>query len=71
MFDKYSSMARGAWNKDGEQQLARYFSKSYVDQVYYNSWYCTLSGYPGCLPQNQSEERTNLEMKGAKVLMDL
>jgi hypothetical protein len=66
MFDKYSSMVRDAWNKDVERQLAQYFFKSYIDQEDYNSWYCTVAGYPGCLPQNQSEERTNLEMKGSK-----
>jgi hypothetical protein len=67
MFDQYSSMVREAWNEEGENLLAQYFFNSYIDKEHYNSWYCTASGHVGCLPQNQSEERTNLEMKGSKA----
>ncbi len=64
MFDKLKDMILASWTHDGEQDLADTFRKSYLDNDLFNKWRYNVSGIPGCIPQNNSHERSNLDTKG-------
>ena len=64
MFDKLKDMILSSWSHDGEQGLADTFRKSYLDNDLFNKWRYNVSGIPGCIPQNNSHERSNLDTKG-------
>jgi hypothetical protein len=64
MFDKLKDMILFSWRAWGEQNLADTFCDSYLDNVLFNKWRYNVSGIPGCIPQNNSHERSNLDTKG-------
>ncbi len=64
MFDKLKDMILTSWRLDGEQRLADAFRESYLDNPLFNKWRYNVSGIPGCIPQNNSHERSNLDTKG-------
>jgi hypothetical protein len=65
MFDKLKDMILSSWTHDGEQDLADTFRKSYLDNDPFNKWRYNVSGIPGCIPQNNSQERkSSLDTKG-------
>ena len=64
MLKKMSSMVLSGWRADGEEELADTFSGSYLKKAQFNNWYYCASGIPGCTPQNNSHERSNLDTKG-------
>ena len=64
MFDKLKQMTLSCWRMAGEQSLADTFCKSYLDNDLFNKWRYNVSGIPGCIPQNNSHERSNLDTKG-------
>jgi hypothetical protein len=64
MFDKLKEMILLNWRAAGEQRLADTFSKSYLDNDLFNKWRYNVSGIPGCIPQNNAHERSNLDTKG-------
>jgi hypothetical protein len=58
-------MILSSWtHEDGEQVLADTFRKSYLDNDLFNKWRYNVSGIPGCIPQNNSHGRSNLNTKG-------
>lgn len=61
---KYSELALEEWQAKGETALAETFRKSYLHPDYIN-WYHTATGIKGNTPQNQSQERLNLDTKGS------
>jgi hypothetical protein len=63
MFDKLKDMILTSWRLDGEQRLADTFCESYLDNNLFNKWRYNISGIPGCIPQNNSHERSNLDTK--------
>ena len=65
MFRAYAEMIREAWTKDNETKLWQCFSDSYVKDDIFNQWFIRCSGIPGCLPFNNSQERSNLDVKGS------
>jgi hypothetical protein len=64
MFDKLKDMIITSWRLDGEQRLADMFRESYLENPLFNKWRYNVSGIPGCIPQNNSHERSNLDTKG-------
>ncbi len=64
MFQKLKDMILSSWRDAGEQGLADTFRDSYLDNVLFNKWRYNVSGIPGCIPQNNSHERSNLDTKG-------
>jgi hypothetical protein len=64
MFKKMSNMVLAGWHAAGEDNLANTFSTSYLQKYQFNNWYYCASGIPGCIPQNNSHERSNLDTKG-------
>jgi hypothetical protein len=64
MFDKLEDIILSSWTHDGEQGLADTFRKSYLDNDLFNKWRYNVSGIPGCIPQNNSHNRSNLDKKG-------
>jgi hypothetical protein len=64
MFDKLKGMILSSWRLAGELRLADTFRKSYLDNPLFNKWRYNVSGIPGCIPQNNSHERSNLDTKG-------
>jgi hypothetical protein len=64
MFDRMKDMILSSWRSAGEQQLADTFSASYLNNNLFNKWRYNASGIPGCIPQNNSHERSNLDTKG-------
>ena len=64
MFDTLKEMILLSWREAGEQRLADTFLKSYLEQDHFNKWRYNVSGIPGCIPQNNSHERSNLDTKG-------
>jgi hypothetical protein len=62
--DKLKDMILSSWTHDGEQGLADTFQKSYLDNGIFNKWRYNVSGISGCIPQNNSHERSNLDTKG-------
>jgi hypothetical protein len=64
MFEKLKDMILSSWRDEGEQCLADTFRNSYLDNVLFNKWRYNVSGIPGCIPQNNSHERSNLDTKG-------
>jgi hypothetical protein len=41
--------------------LAKVLRKSYLEKDHFNCWYYCVSGIPGCIPQNNSHERSNID----------
>ena len=64
MFKRLKDMILSSWKDAGEQGLADMFCDSYLDNVLFNKWRYDVSGIPGCIPQNNSHERSNLDTKG-------
>jgi hypothetical protein len=65
MFDKLKDMILTSWRLDGEQRLADTFRESYLeDNPLFNKMRYNVSGIPGCIPQNNSHKRSNLDTKG-------
>jgi hypothetical protein len=64
MFDKLKDMILASWTHDGEQDLADTFRKLYLDNDLFIKWRYNVSGIPGCIPQNNSNERSNQDTKG-------
>jgi hypothetical protein len=67
MWQKGVELARQAWIEDGQTQVWETFYNSYVADHNYNMWHYSASGIPGCVPQNQSNERITLETKGCSL----
>jgi hypothetical protein len=64
MLEQLKDMILPSWRDAGEQNLADTFCDSYLDNVLFNKWRYNVSGIPGCIPQNNSHERSNLDTKG-------
>jgi hypothetical protein len=64
IFDKLKDMILTYWRLDGEQRLANTCPESYLDNPLFNKWRYNVSGIPGCIPQNNSHEGSNLDTKG-------
>jgi hypothetical protein len=64
MFGTMKRLVLQAWREAGETALAKVFSESYLEKDHFNRWYYCASGIPGCIPQNNSHERSNLDTKG-------
>jgi hypothetical protein len=71
MFLTLASFVVEAWRAADEQRLADVFEKSYVSNNEFNNWFYSCSGIHGCLPQNNTLERTNLEVKGSSIITGL
>jgi hypothetical protein len=67
MWQKGVELAKQAWIEDGQAQVWETFYNSYVADNNYNMWHYSASGIPGCVPQNQSNERITLETKGCSL----
>jgi hypothetical protein len=63
MFGTMKMLVLQASRDGGEMDLAKVFSKSYLVKDDINCWYYCVSGIPGCIPQNNSHERSNLDIK--------
>ena len=66
MFETMAKLVILAWKAAGEEKLASVFSKSYLDDDTFNKWNYTCFGSVGLVPQNNSIERSNLDMKGSR-----
>jgi hypothetical protein len=66
MFETMAKLVILAWKAAGEGKLASVFSKSYLDDDTFNKWNYTCFGSAGLVPQNNSIERSNLDMKGSR-----
>jgi hypothetical protein len=64
MFRTMANMVLAAWRSAGEDELCNTFKDSYLMKDQFNKWYYCASGIPGCIPQNNSHERSNLDTKG-------
>ena len=64
MFDKLKDLILSSWRMAGEQRLADTFRDSYLDNPLFNKWRYNVSVTPGCIPQNNSHKRSNLDTKG-------
>lgn len=64
MFEKLKDLNLTSWRLDGEQHLADTFNESYLGNILFSKWRYNVSGVPGCIPQNSSHERSNLDTKG-------
>jgi hypothetical protein len=64
MFHTMARMVLEAWRDAGEGDLCDTFKASYLMKPQFNTWYYCASGIPGCIPQNNSHERSNLDTKG-------
>jgi hypothetical protein len=64
MFGAMKKLVMKAWLEAGEIDLVSVFSGSYLEKQHFNRWYYCASGIPGCIPQNNSHERSNLDTKG-------
>jgi hypothetical protein len=64
MFHKKAELVQASWREVGKHDLANTFEQSYVKDEFFNKWFNCVLHIPGCIPQNNSQERTNLEMKG-------
>jgi len=64
MFRTMATMVLAAWRDAGEGDLCDTFKESYLMKPQFNTWYYCASGIPGCIPQNNSHERSNLDTKG-------
>jgi hypothetical protein len=71
MFQKLKDMILSSWRDVGEQGLADMFRDSYLDNVLFNKWRYNVSGIPGCIPQNNSHERSNLDTKGCASFLGI
>jgi hypothetical protein len=67
MFRKGIKLVREAWLEDGQEKVWETFSNSYLNDPDYSKWRYGVSGIPGCVPQNQSNERITLETKGCSL----
>jgi hypothetical protein len=57
-------MILSSWRIAEEQWSLDKFQDSYLDNVMFNKWRYNISRIPGCAPQDNSHERSNLAMKG-------
>jgi hypothetical protein len=64
MFRTMATLVLEAWTDAGENDLCETFKASYLMKPQFNTWYYCASGIPGCIPQNNSHERSNLDTKG-------
>jgi hypothetical protein len=71
MFLAFAAFVIEAWIAEGEAKLASVFRKSYINDDDFNNWFYCCSGIHGCVPQNNSLERTNLEVKGNSLITGL
>jgi hypothetical protein len=67
MFNKGASLVSDAWVQAGESKLLDVFANSYLKNPDYCKWWYAVVGIPGCIPQNQSIERNNLDIKGCRA----
>ena len=68
MFDKLSTLIIEAWKADGEGNMADVFAKAYVENSDYNKWRYSVTNIPGCVPDNNPIESSNLQTKGNQNL---
>lgn len=59
------SLVRRAWESAGEVEMAKTFNASYVADPLFRNWYYTVSGIPGCVPDNNPVEAHNKLTKGS------
>jgi hypothetical protein len=58
-------LTKKKWEDDGEGDLARTFSKTYIHGDNFCNWYYSASGRHGIVPCNNPMERYNLAIKGS------
>jgi hypothetical protein len=71
VFKKLKDMILSSWRDAGEQCLADAFCDSYLENALFNKWRCNVSGIPGCIPQNNLHERSNLDTKGCASFLGI
>ena len=64
-FRKMASLVLESWRQAGQSRIADIFQKEYIESEDHNNWRYGCFGLPGDSPQNNSIERTNLEIKGS------
>jgi hypothetical protein len=64
MFLTMSKLVLQGWRAAKEVTLADTFHDLYLKKEQFNKWHYCASGIPGCIPQNNSHERSSLDMKG-------
>jgi hypothetical protein len=71
MFEKLKDMILSSLRDSREQCMADTFRDSYLDNVLFNKWRYNVSGIPGCIPQNNSHERSNLDTQGCASFLGI
>ena len=69
MFLSLAKLVKKSWmRKHKENKVATVFFEQYVDLQNFNSWHYATSITPGLVPDNNTHERTNPEIKDNKTL---
>jgi hypothetical protein len=68
MFSLMADLVLQAWKAEGEKRLAEVFETEYIMKEDYNLWNYSCFKSPGLVPQNNSIERSNLDMKGSRCI---